>query len=404
MLLQSLRAALVGLYDPSVLRSSPLIGLLGLEKHPNKVAALREVLSQAIETLRPGYRTPADTRNWRVYQILRRRYIEQIPQSQVALDLGLSVRQLQREEKLSRQELAAHLMTLYRVEYSDEPEEDAPDSKNELREAVSNELDWIKRTAPSELTDVGTAITDALNTVGPLIASLNVSVSIQSPGNLPQIFVQPLFLRQAMLNLLSEAIQLAPDGKIDVSFEKRVSQITLGIKIGPRFPLTQSSQFKEDIALAMQLLRLCGGTLDLQQQSSGVKLSIHFDTTQPITVLVIDDNEDTLQLFERYLSGSRYRFLGARDASMGLSIAQTVSPDIVIIDLMMPEQDGWIVLSQLREHPKTQNCLLIVCTILPQEELALTLGADDYIQKPVSRSTLLAILEHHLAQVPTESH
>ena len=94
-----LRAALAHLYDPAALRDSRLMALLGLETRADAIVALRRLLLDAIESLRPGDDVPAQSRSWRYYHILHGRYSEQLTQFEVGNDLGLSVRQLRRQEK-----------------------------------------------------------------------------------------------------------------------------------------------------------------------------------------------------------------------------------------------------------------------------------------------------------------
>ena len=108
-----LRAVLNGLYNPQLLRKNPLVVLLKLEEKRNPSFELQSVLLDAIESLRPGERAPTQSEAWRLYQILRRRYTEQVPQNQVAADLSLSIRQLQREESNARGELGDYLYKEY---------------------------------------------------------------------------------------------------------------------------------------------------------------------------------------------------------------------------------------------------------------------------------------------------
>ena len=115
-----------------------------------------------------------------------------------------------------------------------------------------------------------------------------------------------------------------------------------------------------------------------------------------MTVLMIDDNADALQLLQRYLSNSRYHFVGTQDPQRGLAMAEEQAPQIIVLDVMMPERDGWTVLGQLREHPKTHDIPVIVCSILSQEQLALTLGAAQFLRKPVTRQALLSALDHQI--------
>src|SRR5829696_5216260 len=108
--------ALTSLYDPIMLRKSPLIELFGLEQRRNIVLSLCQSLSNAIESLQPNANTPRDSKVWRSYQILRRRYAEKVMQREVALDLGLSTRQLQRAEAQARETLADYLWDAFDLE------------------------------------------------------------------------------------------------------------------------------------------------------------------------------------------------------------------------------------------------------------------------------------------------
>src|SRR5260221_9472815 len=111
-----LRTVLVGLYNPAILRNSPLIQVFGLEQRADSLSRLRQILIDDIEALNTNVNTPAESSNWRIYQILRRRYIEQVPQRKVAADLGFSVRQVQREERLAREMLADHLWFAHQLQ------------------------------------------------------------------------------------------------------------------------------------------------------------------------------------------------------------------------------------------------------------------------------------------------
>ncbi len=110
-----LRLALGSLYNPPTLRKNPLVTVFGAEQKRNPALTLQGVLLEGIEALRPAAGAPAQSDAWRLYQVLRRRYTEQVQQAQVADDLGLSTRQLQRTESQARAELAAHLWHAYQL-------------------------------------------------------------------------------------------------------------------------------------------------------------------------------------------------------------------------------------------------------------------------------------------------
>ncbi len=161
-------------------------------------------------------------------------------------------------------------------------------------------------------------------------------------------------------------------------------------------PLTQPVPGPEDLALAKRILELSQGILDLEADPSHqppLVLSVTLPTAEQMPVLVVDDNIDTLRLFERYLSGTRYRFIGTPDPRGALPLAVKLEPKAIVLDIMLPEVDGWDLLGRLREHPTTRHVPVIVCTILPQAELASVLGAAEFIGKPVRRQALLSALD-----------
>ncbi len=71
-------------------------------------------------------------------------------------------------------------------------------------------------------------------------------------------------------------------------------------------------------------------------------------------------------------------------------------PDLIILDVMMPTMDGWQVLRSLKQNPGTEKIPIIVCSVLKEPELAISLGARAYLKKPVDRLELLATLERIL--------
>jgi CheY-like chemotaxis protein len=161
---------------------------------------------------------------------------------------------------------------------------------------------------------------------------------------------------------------------------------------------------EEQVATARRLLRLSNGDLTIRQgQGGGAVATITLCTVAAVPVVVVDDNVDALQLFQRYLDGTRYRFIGAADPQHVVDLAEEMAARLVVLDLMLPRVDGWEILSRLREHPRTSHIPVIICTILPEEDLALMFGAVGLLRKPVSQPELLAALDRALA-LPRESH
>ena len=110
------------------------------------------------------------------------------------------------------------------------------------------------------------------------------------------------------------------------------------------------------------------------------------------TILFIEDNPDTLQLYQRYLAGTGYRFVSAATDGQISAALEEIVPHTIVLDVMLSGMDGWEVLGRLRTHPRTQDVPVVMCSILPLEQLARNLGAAAFLQKPVSREALLAAL------------
>jgi CheY-like chemotaxis protein len=397
------------LYDPSVLRNSPLVRLLGLEKTADATSALRDALNQAIESLRPDSSVPPGSNAWRVYHILYGRYTEQSAQSEVATDIGLSIRQLRRHEKAAVELLADYVWTAYDLEDKTYPP-DPPTETHKERSAWSTrvssrmrELEWLKR-VPSEATDVREMVQGVLELARPLMLTCGVSATYDVQEDMPPLAVQRTVARQALLQVITEATRCVPGGQIDIHVVARPQEACGEIQVrvhsdGP--PANGSND--EELEMARELTRVYGGSLEVTLDGSAqVRFAARLilPTAEQVPVLVIDDNVDTLHLVRRYLSGSRSRFIGTSDPQEVVALADELHPRMIVLDVMLPGVDGWEVLARLREHPATYGTPILVCTILAQEDLAMLLGAADFVHKPINRQTLLSALDRQFGLLP----
>lgn len=110
------------------------------------------------------------------------------------------------------------------------------------------------------------------------------------------------------------------------------------------------------------------------------------------TILVVDDEQDIIDLLKYNLEKEGYRVLTARNGKKALEQAKHL-PDLILLDVMMPEMDGWEVCKQLKRDPNTEQIPVLFLTAKEtefDEVLGLELGADDYIVKPIAVRSLLA--------------
>jgi CheY-like chemotaxis protein len=414
-LVRWLRQALRYLYDPARLRRNRLFQLFGLDEKESP-SALRNILVNAIQSLKPDAGVSPQSQAWRTYWVLSHRYLEQFSQSEVATNLGLSVRQLRREEKLALQTLADYLWAHYdlRLRSVDHDAVSAGGSDDmALGESGAasreQELAWLKRSFPSEPCDVAQMIQEALGTIGPLMEALGVRAEWELPEGSPRLAVQRITIQQALMNVLTAAVRSVPGGQISIEAEAHPQQVCVcvhAMRKEPAAPAPQPSNHAESLEMARQLVTLSGGSLEVlpgEDTKSAFVTRLILPAAEQLAVLVIDDNADTLQLFQRYLADSHYYFIGARDPEQALALAEELAPQIIVADIMLPGIDGWELLGRLREHPQIRGTPIIVCTILPQEQLALTLGAAAFLRKPFTQAELLSALDRQASLLEQES-
>ena len=400
--LQHLRDCLNHLHDPGRLRSSPLAALFGVAGRADTPTALRRILTEAIEALEPDPREPADSRAWRMYEAMYYRYVEQYEQEEVASQLGMSVRQVRREQRAAPETLMYRLWERFGLAST----ASRPTGDTQATAAVvaagqqsldlDQELAWLQEAPPERPADLGQVLADVLRLVQPLAQRYRVCLDVAPAASLPAVAADPVVLRQILLNLLSVAIPAAASRE---QLQVRATPLLWSVEIciacqdGPVEAKAIPPEGDSRLGMALQLAALCGGSLKVAPAAEPFAARLTLPALEQLPVLAIDDNPGTLQLLQRYTAGTRYRLIGTRDPEQALALAQKVSPQLIVLDVMMPRVDGWEILGRLREHPLTSGIPIVVCTILAQEELALALGASGFLQKPLTRQAFLATLD-----------
>jgi CheY-like chemotaxis protein len=110
-------------------------------------------------------------------------------------------------------------------------------------------------------------------------------------------------------------------------------------------------------------------------------------------VLAIDDDPQVIGLYERYLNPQGYYVLPLTDPSKAKEQVLKIKPYAITLDLMMPNKDGWSVLTELKSDPATRDCPVIICSILEQADKGFSLGAADYLVKPILEEDLVHALD-----------
>ncbi len=397
---QQLRAVLNHLYEPDYLRRSPLRDLLGVADGPDAHAHLQRLLIDAIEALEPRSTQLAEAPARWIYEVLFDRYVQQLSQQEVADHLGVCVRHMRRRQRIALETLAARLWE--QVQACTATRADVPavsDEAGAAAPALDTELAWLETTpieAPIALQEV---LPSVLAWAGALADRFGTKVSVAPLEGLPPIAAHPVALRQMLLSMLSVALAAAPAGRAEIAAELRGQTVALRVHSAtPRAKVAApSNDGTADLEVAQRLAELSGGTLAVNWSGASFEAVVYLPAgAERVPVLAIDDNPDALQLLGRYTANTRYQLIGKRDPYEALQAAVDLQPAIVVLDVMMPQVEGWELLARLRQHPLTRHIPIVVCTVLSQKELALSLGARAFVRKPLTREQFLAVLDQQV--------
>ena len=396
-----LRSALHYFYDPVQLRRSPLVEILALTAEFDRATALQQTLTTAIRALKPAEDEPPQSSAWRIYDTLNLQYVRQLPRMAVATQLGISERQMRREQRVAIEALAQHLWRPAAPEPP--PSESAIARAAEAKAAGANathmltrELGWLKTPDVEERIPLGAAVEEVLNLAQPLAQQWQVSLHSNLQTGLAMLPVNRLALRSILVTLLTVAIPRAGQSPVKVTAVLQDAAIRLHITGSDRSALQApfSAREQESFAATQELASFYGAVLDFApQENASFAVTVSLPAPVQASVLVIDDNADWLELVQRYASGSRYQIVGTREPATARTLVEKVQPAVILLDVMMQHVDGWQVLSDLRQEPTTSHIPVIICTILPVEGMALSLGANAFLQKPVSQQQFLHALD-----------
>jgi len=278
--------------------------------------------------------------------------------------------------------------------------------------------------------DVATVVRDVAATVEGLIAKKGNTLALELEDGLGTAHTDVTKLRQCLINLLSNAAKFTEKGRITLAVARagdalRFSVADTGIgmnaeqvgKLFERFTQADASTTRRfggtglGLAISQAFAEMLGGaitvesrqgegttfTLTLPQQFSGTDTPDPDEADAPVgdrnTVLVIDDDAATRDLLARFLEREGFSVAVAEDGRRGLDLARSLRPRAVLLDVTMPQMDGWSVLRALRADPEIGTTPIVMVTVLDEQTFAFSLGATDYVQKPIDWTNLRQIVD-----------
>lgn len=405
------------LYDLVRLRTHPLAHLVTpAAEIPQKKKAwlLHDVLLGVIEEFDPGFHAPPDGREKRRYRLLSMRYSEGQASKAVADALAISLRHYYREHDTALEAVAALLWERYGGKpgtagallplpsASQTPTEETPDRQAMLRAEAAHFQDFDHKTRLAEVLPGVIALAQEMARAKGIQLTLTpfddapVDPAPQAAG--PDALALPVdrtMVRQILLGLLSYLAEQLAAGEIVVRVQTDAQQqVVEVVATGPRVAATPAQARDEQMATLHELAALQAAELKPVAVGAGqLGFALRLPRVQRRTVLLVDDNSDILELYQRYLQQRAYRAVPVQNGGEALRLAIALQPQAIVLDLMLPEQDGWEILQRLTNHPDTHAIPVVICSILRARQLALALGAAAFLEKPVDEAEFLRVLD-----------
>ncbi|HZT20211.1 MAG TPA: response regulator, partial [Dongiaceae bacterium] len=285
--------------------------------------------------------------------------------------------------------------------------------------------------------DLAALVAEVESIVRPLVARNDNRLEVLCPADIGRMRSDLTKVKQCLLNLLSNGSKFTTGGLLTLEVSRvalpsgrgvrfRVSDTGIGMteaQIGKLFQaFTQADMATAKrfggtglgLAITKHFCEALGGDIGVESEpgrGSTFTILLPDRSAAPApsppaprvadapagaaTVLVVDDDSAVLDLLSLALGKEGYRVLHARSGEEALALARAHRPRAITLDILMPGMDGWAVLVALKADPDLREIPVVVVTILKDRGMALTLGAADFMTKPVDRASLKAMLRRY---------
>jgi CheY-like chemotaxis protein len=376
------------IYDRVAIENHPLAAefLIAPDGKLRRADAIRQLILGEIEHLKPdGPEILWQSPEWRPYLILNKRYVEAEDPSDIARSLYIGDRQFRRDHSRALQALSARIWENYFKKAKDSEHSDGQESEEQ------QDFEFH----PEQL-DLHEIIDGVVSLTSRRFESEHVRLNIELPATLLTLFSDRVVLRQILLSLLNYVMHLREDPVITLRAKTEAGLvISLIFQADDQWASIQNEE-RDTLEFVRKLSPRLPARLDevYPQPGKAGPAAIHllFGSFKPRTVLMVDDQPATIKMFQRYLSGTSLDVTGLSDPGLAVETARQLQPALILLDVMMPRIDGWEVLQALQLDTQTKNIPIIVCSAWGEPELARSLGAVEFLKKPVIQKDLLAAL------------
>jgi PAS domain S-box-containing protein len=287
-----------------------------------------------------------------------------------------------------------------------------------------------------ETFDVRNAIQDVAATIQPVAEKNGNKLDVRCADNVSTMHSDMTKIRQSLFNLLSNACKFTNGGtiRLDISRDEGSGEMVFSVadtgigmtpeqteKVFEAFAQADSSTTRDfggtglGLAITRNFCNMLGGDISVTSEPGvgstfTIRLPIKAASEDlPSTkgedggelpesapsVLVVDDDPVIRDLLHRHLGRNGYRVESVSSGKEALRMARERRPDVITLDVLMPEMDGWSVLTALKADSDLADIPVVMLSIVDDRSIGFSLGAADYLSKPIERDELLAVLRKH---------
>ncbi len=280
---------------------------------------------------------------------------------------------------------------------------------------------------------IGDLVSQVESTIAPLIAKNGNTLEVVAETDLGGMESDETKIRQSLFNLLSNASKFTKNGTITLSvrpvaepegtdcIEFRIKDTGIGMtpeqkaRLFQAFTQADASTSRHyggtglGLAITKQFCRMLGGDIEAESEyGKGSSFTItlprmcpqavsepreqHIGDGTAGVILIVDDESAIRDELARSLASEGYRVITAAGGKEGLKLAREEQPDAIILDIIMPDLDGWTVLSALKQDTELCRIPVVLATVLGDREMGLALGAAEHLTKPIDGAELKRLL------------
>lgn len=275
--------------------------------------------------------------------------------------------------------------------------------------------------------EIAPLVEDVKSTITPMMSKNHNQLTLRIETTSTEIVTDKTKLRQNLLNLLSNAAKFTQSGEIELAVTDGKETIDFAVrdngigmtkeqkeKLFQAFVQADSSTTRNyggtglGLAIVSNFTKMVGGDVQVETEvGKGSTFTLRFpkvfEAKEPTakihsvpgplaSILVIDDDPNAREAMHDLLVEEGFNVLAAADAETGLALAEKHRPAAIILDIIMPERDGWSVLRSLKANAELCEIPVILATVLGDREMGLAFGAVDHLTKPINPQRLLATI------------